>query len=193
MMKYIFLAFVLSANISFAAGNIDSCLTIKNGIERLSCYDKASGYENAEKTALSNIFFSDKNDAVTVEILDIIVGEDAVRKHKIHAHNFDGAKEQGKVIVYFELRIANNGYEGEINASQNNFKLESTDGEIFSTKQSRDFIRGAVHKGRTTRGGVYFELYSNSFPKRLFYKTGLVNLLGEELIAVSPDIQAYIK
>jgi hypothetical protein len=112
MKKYIFMTFMLLANVSFASGSISSCLKIINGLERLYCYDKYSGYKNAETSALNNISFSDENDAVTVEILDILVGEDAVKKHKIYAHTFDGAKEQGKGILYFEINITNIKYQG---------------------------------------------------------------------------------
>lgn len=48
--------------------------------------------------------FSDPRGAVTVEILQILIGEQVVKNAKLHDFQLEGIREQGKDAVYFEVK-----------------------------------------------------------------------------------------
>lgn len=137
----------------------------------------------------NNVTYSSPGGGVTIEILKIITGEQVVSNHKLHEHQLSSMREQGKEPIYFEVKVTNNKFNGELSLSQFSFKLESDKAETFSTEMTRDYINGRIHQGRSATGGVAYAIYTNSKPKWLRYKTGLQNLLGEEVELVSPDLQ----
>ncbi|MDK9706574.1 MAG: DUF4352 domain-containing protein [Desulforhopalus sp.] len=136
--------------------------------------------------------YSDQRGAITVEILKILTGNQIVAKAKMHAHQLSGFHEQGKELIYFEVRITNNKFNGELSLNQYQFNLESDKGEIFSNEQTRDYMRGNIHQGRSATGGIAFAVYPNSKPKWLRYNTGLKDGYGIMLEAVSPDLQQVV-
>ncbi len=137
----------------------------------------------------NEIAFSDPRGAVTVEILQVITGNQTVAKAKLHQHTVNGLREQGKQVIYFEVKITNNKFDGELYADMYHFKLESTKGDTFSVEQTRDYIRGDLHQGRSARGGIAFAIYPDSVPHILRYDTGLRDGFGNELEAVSPNLR----
>lgn len=190
------LIFSIATNTFASEKQIKStCTTITNPSERLKCYDTAFGVaknSNIENsTSLPSIIFSDASEAVTVEILQILFNEKSVSKEKIHAFHLDNAYKSGKKIIYFELKITNNKYDGELSVSQHNFKLESASGETFSVRQTRDYITGNIHRGKSVRGGVAFEIYQESIPSVLRYDVGLRTPMGK-LEAISPELASLI-
>jgi uncharacterized protein (DUF3084 family) len=147
---------------------------------------RQAGVAAAPKNAFA---FSDPRGAVTVEVLQVLTGEQTVAQAKYHKHSLDGIREQGKELIYFEVKITNNKYDGELDAEMYHFKLESVKGDTFSVEQTRDYIRGDLHQGRSARGGIAFAVYTDSAPKILRYNTGLTDGLGNKLEAVSPDLR----
>jgi uncharacterized protein (DUF3084 family) len=135
------------------------------------------------------VAFSDPRGAVTVEILQVLTGNQTVAKAKLHEHSVNGLREQGKEVIYFEVKITNNKFDGELDAEMYHFKLESTKGDTFSVEQTRDYIRGDLHQGRSARGGIAFAVYPDTVPHILRYDTGLRDGLGNELEAVSPNLR----
>ena len=146
------------------------------------------------EAAFNAISFTDPLLAVEVEILQILTGYSVVRYGKIYSYERENALEQGKDVVYFEVRVKNQGFNGELNVSYVRFKLESTKGETFSAESSNDRIGAGIHKGRSTRGGMTFDIYRDAVPKLLRYDTGLRDTWsGEELEAISPDLEEYFQ
>ena len=146
-----------------------------------------------EAVSPTGVAFSDLRGAVTVEILQILTGDQVVRSAKLHAHSLVSIREQKKDVIYFEVKITNNRYDGELILSQYQFQLESMGGDMFSVNQTRDYLRGRVHRGRSARGGIAFALYADSIPKVLRFNTGLRDGIGTRLEAVSPDIGALLR
>ena len=170
----------------------NTCTTISNPSERLKCYDTAFGIANngniENNSSLPRIIFSDSIEAVTVEILQVLFNDQLLSKEKMHKHDLDFAYKSDKKLIYFELKITNNKYDGALNIMYPSFKLESTTGETFSAKQTRDYITGDIHRGRSVRGGVAFEIYQESIPNLLRYDIGLQTPNGK-LEAISPQLE----
>jgi hypothetical protein len=173
----------------------NKCTVITNSSERLKCYDTAFGVVNEgnieNNVSLPNIIFSDSSEAVTVEILQVLLDGKIASKEKMHAFQINDAFKSGKRIIYFEFKITNNKYEGELHVSPFNFKLESASGETFSAKVTRDYITGGIHRGRSIRGSVAFEIFPESIPSVLRYDVGLRNSMGR-LEAISPDLKNLV-
>lgn len=127
----------------------------------------------------------------SVEILQILTGQQIVGQNKIHPHQLESAAELGKKLIYFEVKVTNNNFGDELGASYLYFTLESTEKEIFQPEVTRDTIVGNIHRGRSTRGGVVFELYSDSTPQYLRFNSPL-EVNGVKLVAVSPDLTKLI-
>lgn len=139
-----------------------------------------------------DIAFSDSSNAVTLEILRILTGDQVVANAKLHAHSVAGIREQGKDVIYFEIKVTNNRFNGELSLSQYRFKLESAAGDTFSVEQTRDYIRGDLHQGRSARGGIAFSIYPDSKPKVLRFDTGLTDGRGTPLEAISPNLDQLV-
>ncbi|MDB4386649.1 DUF4352 domain-containing protein [Akkermansiaceae bacterium] len=135
------------------------------------------------------VTFTDPRGAVTVEILQVLTGNQTVAKAKLYEHSVADLREQGKEVIYFEIKITNNKVDGELDVSQSHFKLESTKGDTFSVEQTLDYIRGDLHQGRSARGGIAFAIYPDSVPHILRYNAWLRDGLGNELEAVSPNLR----
>jgi hypothetical protein len=144
--------------------------------------------EGSSATPLG-VIYSDQQGAITVEILKILTGDQIIANAKMHSHQLSGIREQGKDLIYFEIKISNNKFDGELSLNQYYFKLESEQGDTFSTEMTRDYIRGKIHQGRSAIGGIAFAIYPNSKPKWLRYDTSLQDRSGTKLEAVSPDLQ----
>ena len=148
-----------------------------------------------EAAAKPNIKFSDAAGLVSVEILQILTGDEILKQKKVYDTQQSGAREQGKQLIYFQVRVKNikAGLRGAetLQVLPSGFMLESTEGESFSGTVCHDKIIGEIHEGRTARGGVLFEIYDGSIPQILRFKTGrTVNNISME--AISPELQSVI-
>jgi hypothetical protein len=144
-------------------------------------------------TLFNAISFTDQISAVEVEILQILIGNQVVENAKLYSLQLEDAREQGKDVVYFEVSVENQKFDGEITVLPIQFKLESTKGDTFSADLTRDYIHGRIHRGRSTRGGISFEIYPDTVPKLLRYDTTLIDGLGRKLEAISPNLEKYFQ
>ena len=173
----------------------NTCTTISNPSERLKCYDAAFGIANngniENNSSLPKIIFSDSIEAVTVEILQVLFNDQIISKEKMYQSVLNSAYKSGKKLIYFELKITNNKYDGALSILYPSFKLESTTGETFSAEQTLDYIVGSIHRGRSVRGGVAFEIYQESIPNLFRYDIGLKTSNGK-LEAISPQLEKLL-
>lgn len=169
-----------------------NCVHIVNADQRLACFDAVFANKSQMPDKKKGIAFSDPNGTVTVEILEILNGKEAVAKQKIYQHNIIEAQARGRRIIYFGLRITNNKFKGELAVHHFNAKLESRSGDTFSSIQTRDHLTGDVHHGKSIPGGVAFEVYPETVPELIRYKTNLESLYGKEIIAVSPALSSML-
>lgn len=135
---------------------------------------------------LQGVKFTDLRKNVTVEILQILTGEQLVRNSKLHKVTLEEIWKQGKEAIYFEIKVINEKHLTQLRVSQDSFSLESVEGEIFTVQHTRDSIRGIINGGQSVRGGIAFAIHSDSLPRLLRYDTGLKDALGSPLEAQSP-------
>ena len=122
----------------------------------------------------SPIVFSDSSNAVEVRVTNILVGKAAVSAEKYHGFKLDHLRTQGKTIIYFEVRITNKAFPEEMNISQHSFSLVDGKNNTYSCEQTRDYITGSIHMGRSITGGIAFAVYRDAMPSNMIYDTGLV-------------------
>lgn len=168
--------------------NSEKNIKIVKDFSDVVCYLYLEDRINNE--SLPKLSFSDDAQAVSVEVLQILFNEKVLSKDKIFKHQFDDVLKSGKNIIYFELKITNNKYDGALWVAHLFTKLESTSGETFSSQQSRDYFNGQIHRGRSIRGGVWFEIYKDSIPSFLRYDIGLQSPKGK-IEAISPELGTF--
>lgn len=171
-------------------------LDLKTGLAKAESV--ISGLQEKERVRLAGreietkgIVFSDRRETLKIEILRVLIGDQVWLNQKLHRGQVDDLRAQGKEAIYFELKVTNDGYVGEANVNNHRFKLESENGDTFSSDLSRDYIRGSIHMGRSTTGGIAFGIYTNAKPKLLRYDTGFT-VDGVMLEAVSPNLSQII-
>ncbi len=121
------------------------------------------------------IIFTDPSEAVEIEVTKILVGMEAVNAEKIHEWQVEKLKKQGKAMVYFEVRVTNKNFpSGGKRVFPSDFSLVDNKNNTYSYAVTQDGISATIHAGRSTTGGIAFEVYKDAIPAELLYDTGLV-------------------
>lgn len=160
----------------------------KSAIEQYQTREKEQ--KAGDALILKDVEFSDQAGVVTVEILQILTGDEVVQKGKYWARQLDLMRQEGKDIIYFEIKITNNSYNGELR--RGGIKLESTNGETFTTLQTRDYLQIFINKGKSARGGIAFALYPDTKPSILRFGTNIVDSRKNPIEVVSPPLEGLI-
>ena len=131
--------------------------------------------EPSPRTGLqSPIIFSDSANSVEVQVTDILLGNEAVSAGKYHRFQLENLQQQGKTIIYLGIRITNKSYSDEMRIAHSNFKLTDNKNNTYACEQTRDYVRGSIHLGHSTSGGIAFAVDADAIPSELIYNTGFV-------------------
>lgn len=117
---------------------------------------------------------TDRANAVQVTLWQAMDGPSAVETSRVYRRDQENAAHQNKQLYYFEVEVHNLSYPEELVVLYQNWSLLDQDGRVYSPDQTSDYVRGRVHAGHSTRGGVMFLLHPDSRPARLVYDTGLL-------------------
>lgn len=84
------------------------------------------------------------------------MGEACVNNGVVWKNSFQEAQKQNKHLIYFDISVKNIEGPDEKHLQQMDFKLEDTEGNTYSVEQTKDYIRGSIHRNKQGRGGISF-------------------------------------
>jgi uncharacterized protein len=154
------------------------CANVKRALipEQIQEADKAvaafvpgTPVKEAPSESTEPILFREETGHFEIRVERILKGQRVFDEGLIYPSQMDSPQKE---IVYFEVSVKNISGEQEHNLWHFAFTLEDSEGNSYSSEQPKDYIRGAIHIGKTGRGGIAFQIYKGHRPTKLVYDTG---------------------
>jgi hypothetical protein len=102
----------------------------------------------------------------------ILVGEDVITNGVLPEATLEEHAQHSKYVVYLELSVTTEGADRGQRVSHQDFRLEDTEGLIYTPIQSSNPLLAEPDVGGAACIGVAFAVYNDSAPARLLYRTG---------------------
>lgn len=123
------------------------------------------------ETSNTNVRSIEAMSSFQIRMRRILIGQEAIAVGALPESTLEKHAKHNKYLVYFELSFTNLGEQSR-HVNSVDFRLEDSNGFIYSPLRSRDDLSDEIVAGKTAQGGVAFAVYNDSAPARLLYRTG---------------------